>query len=144
MNKTELLNKLARDNGERLLLARALDKLELARQRGAELLVGGYINHYMDGGSGGDSSLSLALEVYDVKTGTQLWSLAQGGMMEARQVHDFYLFSIKERNPADPSGLIARTLAWDMGRVVLAWVDPAAARKRDASMLDSVFGRKAF
>ena len=33
MNKTELLNKLARDNGERLLLARALDKLELARQR---------------------------------------------------------------------------------------------------------------
>ena len=28
MNKTELLNKLARDNGERLLLARALDKLE--------------------------------------------------------------------------------------------------------------------
>ena len=118
--------------------------LALARQRGAELLVGGYINHYMDGGSGGDSSLSLALEVYDVKTGTQLWSLAQGGMMEARQVHDFYLFSIKERNPADPSGLIARTLAWDMGRVVLAWVDPAAARKRDPSMLDSVFGRKAF
>ena len=33
MNKTELLNKLARDNGERLLLARVLDKLELARQR---------------------------------------------------------------------------------------------------------------
>ena len=33
VNKTELLNKLARDNGERLLLARALDKLELARQR---------------------------------------------------------------------------------------------------------------
>ncbi len=117
--------------------------LALARQRGAELLVGGYINHYMDGGSGGDSSLSLAIEVYDVKTGTQLWSLAQGGMMEARQVHDFYLFSIKERNPADPSGLIARSLAWDMGRVVLAWVDPAAARERGSSW-GSVFGRKAF
>ena len=119
--------------------------LALARQRGAELLVGGYINHYMDGGSGGESSLSLSLEVYDVKTGVMLWSLAQGGLMEARQVHDFYLFSIKERNPADPSGLIARSLAWDMGRVVLAWVDPAAAaRKNDSSMLDSVFGRKAF
>ena len=76
-------------------------------------------------------------------TGTQLWSLAQGGMMEARQVHDFYLFSIKERNPADPSGLIARSLAWDMGRVVLAWVDPAAARERGSSW-GSVFGRKAF
>ena len=33
MNKTELLNKLSRDNGERLLLARALDKLELSRTR---------------------------------------------------------------------------------------------------------------
>ena len=55
----------------------------------------------------------------------------------------FYLFSIKERNPADPSGLIARSLAWDMGRVVLAWVDPAAARERGSSW-GSVFGRKAF
>ena len=35
MNKTELLNKLARDGEERLLLARVLDKLELARDRSA-------------------------------------------------------------------------------------------------------------
>ena len=34
MNKTELLQRLARDGEERLLLARALDKLELARDRG--------------------------------------------------------------------------------------------------------------
>ena len=34
MTKTELLNKLARDGEERLLLARTLDKLELARNRG--------------------------------------------------------------------------------------------------------------
>ena len=33
MTKTELLNKLARDGDERLLLARAMDKLELARNR---------------------------------------------------------------------------------------------------------------
>ncbi len=33
MTKTELLNKLARDGEERLLLARAMDKLELARNR---------------------------------------------------------------------------------------------------------------
>lgn len=73
------------------------------RRRGAEMVVGGYINHYMDGGSGGTSSLSLALEIYDARTGTLLWSMAQGGLMEARQVHDFYLFSIKERNPGDPA-----------------------------------------
>ncbi len=34
MTKTELLNKCARDGEERVLLARALDKLELARDRG--------------------------------------------------------------------------------------------------------------
>lgn len=115
--------------------------IALARQRGAELVVGGYINHYMDGGSGGTSSLSLAIEVYDARSGTLLWSMAQGGLMEARQVHDFYLFSIKERNPGDPSGFIARSLAWDMGREVLAWVDPSS---REKSFWDTVFGKKAF
>lgn len=34
MNKTELLNRLAADAGERLVLARVLDKLDLARNRG--------------------------------------------------------------------------------------------------------------
>lgn len=115
--------------------------LALARRQGAELLVGGYINHYMDGGTGGDSSLSLAIEIYDVKSGVLLWSMAQGGLMEARQVHDFYLFSIKERNPADPSGFIARSLAWDMGREVLFWVDPSA---RGRGSLRDVLGPKAF
>lgn len=62
------------------------------------MLVGGYINHYMDGGAGGTSSLSLAIEVYDAKSGTLLWSMSQGGLMDARQVHDFYLFSITEPN----------------------------------------------
>ena len=33
MNKTELLNRLAREGAERLLLARVLDKLELAQNR---------------------------------------------------------------------------------------------------------------
>jgi hypothetical protein len=115
--------------------------IALARQRGAEMVVGGYINYYMDGGSGGTSSLSLAIEVYDARSGTLLWSMAQGGLMEARQVHDFYLFSIKERNPGDPSGLIARSLAWDMGREVLAWVDP---NTREKSSWDDMFGSKAF
>lgn len=100
--------------------------LALARQKHAELLVGGYINHYFDGGSGGESSVTIAMDVYDVKTGNLLWSISQGGLMEKEKKHDFYLFNITERNPADPSGLIARSLAWDMGRLLLKWVDPYA------------------
>ena len=119
--------------------------LAIARQQGAELLVGGYINHFMDGGSGGESSVSLSMEVYDVKTGTLLWSLAEGGSMEARKVHDFYLFSITERNPADPSGLIVRSLAWDMGRLILSWVDPTAVQLQgESSLWDRITGNQAF
>lgn len=118
--------------------------LALARQQGAELLVGGYINHYMDGGSGGESSLSLSMEVYDARSGTLLWSLAQGGSMDARKTHDFYLFSITERNPADPSGLITRSLAWDMGRLILQWVDPSAVRTGESSLWDRIMGNQAF
>lgn len=118
--------------------------LALAQQQGAELLVGGYINHFIDGGSGGESSVSLAMEVYDVKSGTLLWSLAEGGSMEARKVHDFYLFSIAERAPADPSGLITRSLAWDMGRVILGWVDPSTIPRGESSLLDKILGNQAF
>jgi hypothetical protein len=100
----------------------------LARAKGADYLVGGYINHYLDGGSGGESSVSLAVEIYNVKTGDLVWSLAQGGLMEARQVHDFYLFSIKERIPADPAGLVTRALAYDMGRKVASWGNASGRR----------------
>ena len=117
--------------------------IALAKQRGAELVVGGYINNYLDGGSGGTSSLSLSIEIYDVRSGTMIWSIAQGGLMESRQVHDFFLFSIKERNPTDPAGFIARSLAWDMGREVLAWVDPTAVQHPE-SLWQKVFGKTAF
>lgn len=118
--------------------------LALARQKGAELVVGGVINHYMDGGSGGESSVSLGIEVYDVKTGNLLWSLAQSGLMEKEKKHDFYLFSITERNPADPSGLITRSLAWDMGNLMRKWVDPSAGPHEQPSTWDKITGNQAF
>lgn len=74
------------------------------------MVVGGYINHYMDGGSGGASSISLAIEVYDARSGALLWSAAQGGMMEARQVHDFYLSRCASAT-LGILGFIARSLA---------------------------------
>lgn len=116
--------------------------LAIARQKGAEVLVGGYINHYMDGGYGGESSITLAIEVYDVKTGNMIWSISEGGLMEKEKKHDFYLFTITERNPADPSGLIARSLAWDMGKVILKWVNPYADPK--SSTWDRITGNQAF
>lgn len=116
--------------------------MQEARRRGAELVVGGYIHRFFDGGSGGESSISLAIEIWDVQSGVQLWSMSQGGLMEARKVHDFYLFSIKERNPGDPAGFIMRALAWDMGRKVLGWVDPKSVTK--PSLIDRVLRNQGF
>ena len=120
--------------------------IALARQRGMPYVVGGYINHYIDGGDGGESAVSLALEIYDVKSGLLLWSLAQGGTMQPRQSHDFYLFKVKERFHGDPAGLIVRSLAWDMGRELMGWVSPAAGRamKKSASPLGGSLGGSAF
>lgn len=117
--------------------------LAIARAKGAEVLIGGYINHYMDGGSGGESSLSLVVEAYDVKNGVMIWQIAQGGLMDKETKHDFYLFTITERNPADPSGLITRSLAWDMGNVIKKWVDPYAGDNK-ASTWDNITGNTAF
>lgn len=117
--------------------------LALAKRKGADFVVGGVINHFMDGGSGGESSVSLGIEVYDVKTGNLIWSLAQAGLMEKEKTHDFYLFSVTERNPGDPSGLIVRSLAWDMGNLIRQWVNPQSAQA-EASMWDNLTGNTAF
>lgn len=116
--------------------------LAIARQKKAEVLVGGYINHYFDGGQGAESSITLAIEVYDVKSGNMIWSISQGGLMEKEKKHDFYLFTITERNPADPSGLIARSLAWDMGKIVQKWIDPSADAQ--PSLWNKIAGGQAF
>lgn len=105
------------------------EAIALGRMRGAELVVGGYITHFMDGSAYGDSSVSLAIEIYEVATGTLLWSMAQGANMEKQAVNDFYVLQVRSRLPEDPVGLIVRTLASDMGKPVLYWVHPDAKPK---------------
>lgn len=118
--------------------------LQVGRSKGAELAVGGYINHYFDGGASGTSSLSIELVIYDVRSGVLLWRMAQGGMLESRQSHDFYLFAIKERNPDDPAGLIARSLAWDMSQLLLGWVNPGAARRAKRQETSTILSGSGF
>lgn len=105
------------------------EAIAYARKRGAELVVGGYITHYMDGSSSGDSNVSLAIEIYEVATGTLLWSMAQGAIMEKQSANDFYVFQLNSRMPTDPVGLVVRTLAYDMGLPILYWVHPGAKPK---------------
>ena len=79
-----------------------------------------------------------------VKSGLLIWSMAQGGLMQPRQSHDFYLFKVKERFHGDPAGLIVRSLAWDMGREIMTWVSPAAGRAQKKGSVTSTLGGSAF
>ena len=71
----------------------------------------------------------MSIEIYDVASGALLWSMTQGGSMEQQKANDFYIFQVQARMPADPVGLILRTLASDMGMEVYNWVYPYANRK---------------
>ena len=108
---------------------RVSEALALARKRGAKLLVGGYITHLLDGGTVADSEVSVTMELYDVATGTMLWSMGQGARIEKKQASDYYLFAVQSRMPSDPMGLLTRTVAQDMGMEVYYWVYPHARKK---------------
>ncbi len=112
---------------------RVSDALALAKARGANVLVGGYITHYLDSGTVGDSQVSMQMEVYEVATGTLLWSMAQGGSIDKQQAQDYFLVGVQARMPADPASLTARSLAYDMGLKIATWVDPQRGEPASSS-----------
>lgn len=118
--------------------------LPLARQMGAELLIGGYITYYLDGGTTGDSKISLQLEVYDVKTGMMLWSMAHAGMIPYQPPRDFIVLEVKQRMPADPMGTLISSVSGDMARLLHMWTAPEECpvpSTRSSSGGSSAFGR---
>ncbi|MDR0239764.1 MAG: hypothetical protein LBI88_05990 [Deltaproteobacteria bacterium] len=115
--------------------------LALGKQKGADLVVGGYITYYLDGGHTGSSSVSISIEIWETATGNLLWSLAQGGFLEYQQAHDFYLFQVRTRQPVDPPSAILRLLAEEMGTTIHDW---AHNMPPERGLLDGVFTPKAF
>ncbi len=97
--------------------------LSLAARKGADMVVGGYITHFLDGGTMGDTNVSITVEAYDVKTGNLMWSMAQGGRMQRDHVADYLLFAVKTRLPSDPAAAVTTALAADMAVAVRNWVN---------------------
>ncbi|MCH5276649.1 MAG: hypothetical protein J1E80_02315 [Desulfovibrionaceae bacterium] len=98
--------------------------LPLAQAKGADMLVGGYITYYLDGGQTGSSKISLHLEVYDVKSGDMLWSIAHAGTLPCQPARDFLLVQIKNRMPADPMSTLIAAVAGDMATLLHMWTSP--------------------
>jgi hypothetical protein len=116
--------------------------LALGKQKGADLVVGGYITHFLDGGHTGSSSVSVSIEVWECATGNLLWSMAHAGLLEYQSAHDFYLFQVRTRQPMDPPAAILQLLGEEMGKIVHAWAHDKPAE--EPGLLDGVFSPKAF
>ncbi len=103
--------------------------LALGRVMGADVVVGGYITHLIDGGTAGNSEASLSLEIYDVPSGNMIWSMGSGGFIQKDKVSDYLLFAVKAKMPSDPLAAVITTLSADMGRVVSNWAEPKGPEK---------------
>jgi hypothetical protein len=110
--------------------------LAYGRQRKADLVIGGTINYFKDGGTVSDSAVSLSLEIYDVKSGNLLWSFGQAALMQAGKTGDYLLFATKSRLPADPVTACLTAAAGDLARMVRGWaydVPPGSEGKKEPS-----------
>jgi hypothetical protein len=117
--------------------------LALGKQKGADLVVGGYITHYLDGGHTGSSSISISIEIWECATGNLLWSMGHAGLLEYQSAHDFYLFQVRTRQPMDPPAAILQLLAEETGKLVHGWAHDKPTE--EPGLLDSTpFSPKAF
>lgn len=95
--------------------------IALARAKGADLAIGGFVTYYYAGGSDADSQVALQVEIYDTASGQLIWSMAQSALMPARQVNDYILFATETRGPSDPMYVLAQAIADDMGDIIGRW-----------------------
>lgn len=94
------------------------------RAKGADLVIGGDVTHFMAGGDVGDSRVALRLQIYDVYTGAMIWSMSHSGEMINRGKQDFIFFQKKSSMPNDPVFAIIYALAYDMSGPVNRWMQP--------------------
>lgn len=95
--------------------------IRLARNKGADLVMGGEITRYMVGGSAGETFISLNYYIYDAATGHLIWSFAHAGRMYPDFTQDYILFTRKMRMPAEPVNTIMYSLAHDLAEPVKEW-----------------------
>lgn len=105
--------------------------IALARARGADLAIGGFVTYYYAGGSEWDSQVAVQVEIYDTASGQLVWSMAQSALMPAREVNNYVVFATETRLPSDPMYALAKTMAEDMGAIISRWVQPVDGPRFD-------------
>lgn len=103
----------------------------LARAKGADLAIGGFVTYYYAGASDADSQVALQVEIYDAASGQLIWSMAQSALMPARQVNDYIVFATETRGPSDPMYALAKAMAEDMGDILARWTPTVGGPRFD-------------
>lgn len=96
--------------------------LATARNRGADLVIVGFITHMLCGSTLGDTDLSLNVKIYHAHSGALLFDMAQAGRMEFRGPRDWIVASHEQRMPSSPLFKIIRSLAEDMAVPIQSWL----------------------
>lgn len=94
---------------------------ELARSMDADLYVLGQVNHYLNGGTQGTTSITLLVNIYSSKNDQIIWSMEHSGRMENRGEMDFILFKRKNWMPESPEYVIVNNLSYDLAQPVKSW-----------------------
>ncbi len=118
--------------------------LARARASGADLMIGGFVTHYLAGGSTAENQLALQIEIYDTHSGQLIWSMSQSALMPSSMTKDYILFSTKTRMPTDPMAAITIAIAGDMGMQIRNWLNPPgpdSAAKNLEKNIESLWNR---
>ncbi len=94
---------------------------ELAQEQDADLYVLGQVSRYMEGGSRGDTTIALLVNIYSTETEELIWSMAHSGRMENRRDMDFVLIKRKTWMPESPEYVVVNNLAHDLAQTVKIW-----------------------
>lgn len=103
----------------------------LARSKGADLAIGGFVTYYFAGGSDTDSQVALQVEIYDASSGQMVWCFSQSALMPARQVNDYLIFATETRGPSDPMYALAKAMAEDMADILARWTPTVSGPRFD-------------
>lgn len=111
---------------------RVEDMLPVAREKGAEYLIGGVINQYYDGGNTGDSRFAMQLYVYQVDSGDLMWSLHHGGVLPYKPEAQYGLFSIKNRMPVNPMTTLISVVGGELAKLMHYWTDEEYMQEQES------------
>jgi len=116
--------------------------IALAREKGADVVIGGFVTYYYAGGADADNQIALQVEIYDTASGQLIWSMGQSALMPARTVNDYIIFATETRAPSDPMYALAKIMAEDMGGILARWTPVGDGPRFDQK--DGVKARPAY